>query len=193
MRSDVFRKSIGIFNIFKVQQSVPGDLVGLAWVLASGVVGWFGSGCPAGQGWGGELHPASASSWVGRLSVDSPSAGDKGHPALPQSGWQNESCGLPWLSVHLCPLVAGRGCVLAKTHYRRAGCLLRRPVPVTDPQGWAACMDRRDPGSASSCLTLPPCSLLRPLISVPWCPKNLDLACPAVPNGGALPRAGVVG
>lgn len=86
VRSDVFRKSIGIFNIFKVQQSVRGGgLVGLAWVLASGVVGRLGSGCPAGQGWGGELHPASASSWVGRLSVGSPSAGDKGHPALPQS------------------------------------------------------------------------------------------------------------
>lgn len=75
VRSDVFRKSIGIFNIFKVQQSVQGGgLMGLDWVLRSWAVGQPGSGCPAGQGWGGELHPASVSSWVERLSVGSPSA-----------------------------------------------------------------------------------------------------------------------
>lgn len=39
VRSDVFRKSIGIFNIFKVQQSSWGGLVGLAWVLRSWEVG----------------------------------------------------------------------------------------------------------------------------------------------------------
>lgn len=65
MRSDVFRKSIGIFNIFKVQQSVwGGGLMGLDWVLRSWAVGQPGSGCLlAGDGVGSHIQPLFPRGW----------------------------------------------------------------------------------------------------------------------------------
>ena len=118
VRSDVSRKSMGIFNIFKVQQQ-PG------W--GGGREGHPGLRMPCRLwGWVPEMHSVSASSWDRQPSVGSLPAGDKGHAALPCP---------TYLLLVLCPLVAGRGSFLAKAHFRRGWTICLPTCALVPPCG----------------------------------------------------------